>query len=135
MKKLVAILFFTAVAAFPQRVRANLIAAPAASVTYAQIAPDCSGQGFMDQLSSGCFLPRIKVTAHPSSQNAAGFFVLVVYTSAMFNLPIVQPHFTTERDANGDFICVFPSGDMTAITISAAEVLPGALVAAPTPMN
>lgn len=135
MKKLVAIVFLTAVAAFPQRMRIKPIAAPAPTVSYEQIAPDCSGLAFPDELSSGCMGPRIKVTAHPSNPDAVGFFVLVVYTSKTFNLPVAQPHYTMERDANGDFICVFPSGDMSQITISAAEVHPGELIVAPAPAN
>ncbi len=134
MKKLAAILFLTAAAAFPQQRETFAQSAsrgplaPPASVTYAQIAPDCSGLGFLDQLSSGCFSPRIKVTVHPSSPSAVGVFVLVIYKSVMFNLPVVQPHFTTERDADGNFVVIFPSGDMSDITISAVEVKPGAFI-------
>jgi hypothetical protein len=118
MKLLLAALLMTT-AAFSQAV-----------VKYEPITLNCANQGFFDALSSGCFLPQIKVTAHPADPNVIGFFILVVYRSAMFGVPIAQPHFTTTRDANGDFIATFPSGDMTGIVISAQPVSAGSLVLA-----
>lgn len=81
-------------------------------------------------LSSGCLWPSIKVTARSANPNAVGLFILVLYKSVASGVFVVQPHFTTERDSFGDFIATFPSGDMSAITISAVEVEPGELVTA-----
>ncbi len=78
--------------------------------------------------SSGCNFPRIKVTAHPSSSITLGFFVLVTYKSVMFGLPVAKPQLTTERDQNGDFIAVLPSGDMADVVVSALEMFPGQIV-------
>jgi hypothetical protein len=118
MKTLFAILL-TASAAFAQ-----------ATVKYEQIAPNCNGVSFLDQFSSGCFSPRIKVTAHPSTAEVAGVFILVTYKSVMFGSRQAQPHFTMARDEAGDFIAIFPSGDMSDIVISAVGVASTDLIVA-----
>jgi hypothetical protein len=73
-------------------------------------------------------LPHIKVTAHPSSPSVIGFFVLIAYRSITFDTVVFQPHFITQRDAKGDFVESFLSGDMASIAISALETFPGAIV-------
>jgi len=45
-----------------------------ATVRYDKLSPDCSGLNFLDELSSGCFWPRVRVTAHPENPKAAGVF-------------------------------------------------------------
>ena len=136
MPKTIFAILLLATSAFsqPTQVHRTFAATKAtATVSYEQIAAGvgCDPQAnWATQVSLGCLWPSIKVTAHPANPNAVGFFILTIYKSLTTGLMVTQSGFTMQRDASGDFIATFSSGDMSEITISAIEVEPGELVTA-----
>jgi hypothetical protein len=113
MKKLVAILLLTAAAAFSQ-----------ATVTVEHVAPNCVGLNFLDQLSSGCFWPKLQVTAHSSNAKVIGFLIVVSYRG-MDGIQNTVSAFAMSRDLNGNFVSTFPVGDVLSMSTSALELLAG----------
>lgn len=105
MKTLFAILLMAS-AAFAQ-----------ATVKYEQAHVTCSNS-FLEAYSC---IPQIKVTIHPADPKSIAAFAVVVYKSIAFGDSVVQAHVSTTKDEHGDFVVMFPSGDMSNPIISAVE--------------